>query len=120
MTEIRIPSWLARLIMVLLVIVVIAIGIFSILLVPVVLAIALIIYVVRVIVTGGRAAITDTRQCPACGFLMTGQGDRGVCPNCNTIFGVDLEVRQERTADESPEFPMLPPAERDERRPAGP
>ncbi len=45
-------------------------------------------------------------SCPACGFSLGGQGSRGVCPSCNTVFGFDTEVRHEVV-----EVVQLPPAE---------
>lgn len=109
MTQIRIPNWAAWLIAGLIGLILIAAAVVSILLVPVVLAIALVGSAVRLIVTGGRSAVSDRRQCRACGFWMTGQGERGVCPNCNTIFGIDVTVRHDNVEREPVVGHLLPP-----------
>jgi len=54
-------------------------------------------------------------SCPACGVSLGGQGSRGVCPTCNTVFGFETQVRHEVV-----EVLQLPPTETrsdpDERR----
>lgn len=119
----RIPRWAAQLLGLALAVLVIVLAVSFLILIPVMLLLAPVIMMVYNLMTGrsfgwGRNTpdARTPRQCPKCGYSLRGLGDRGVCPECNTLFGFDVEVHHEPVADETTERPepprALPPADR--------
>lgn len=117
MAKVRIPSWAIQPILLVLATVGIVLLVGAVLL-GVVLAIVLfpVIALLNLMRGGvgypwtippGAGGGATTRSCPSCGYPLRGLGERGVCPECNTVFGFDVEVRHEVV-----EAPQLPPAEK--------
>jgi hypothetical protein len=79
-------------------------AILSIVLIPVILAVSFVVTAVWSLVSGGRLpwrpraegeplTRDPDRRCPSCGFDLRGHGERGACPECNTVFGFDADIR---------------------------
>jgi hypothetical protein len=79
-------------------------AILSIVLIPVILAVSFVVTAAWSLVSGGRLpwrphadgeplTRDPARRCSSCGFDLRGHGERGACPECNTVFGFDAEVR---------------------------
>lgn len=117
MAKVRIPSWAIQPLLLLLAVVGIVLLVGAVL-IGIVLAIVLfpVIALVNLMrggvgypwsVPAGAGGGAPSRSCPTCGYSLRGLGMRGVCPECNTVFGFDVEVRHEVV-----EAPQLPPAEK--------